>query len=374
MTPNGQGYVDLFTAPPVVTSVFGSAPIYSYCGYAGCTPGDFQRSNFLIRTPSVLDGTKAEIPMFVNYSVETGKLTTWANGTSYPVGAIVNNMTSGNLYRATTGGTSASTGTGPSGTGSAIQDGSVVWKWEAFGQVDAKIAVVFETVKRANAGNTWGFVNNLVMDTNAPKQLAIGAELDLGNFSGPCDIDGQSFCSPLWLFGHTGYISTAAMVISTGADASVTAYHFGIWFQRAANGNLVKDATIADDTSSDIGIGFGQTAGRLASHATATIRDLSTSNVGLFMAGAYQNSVLNTEFADIAANDALPTAIRMKSGHAACWNGSGMCAYFDAGANRLRIWNSGQVLFSVDTSGNAYVKNNLFVGGSVTPQATGSPP
>lgn len=35
----------------------------------------------------------------------------------------------GNIYQCTTGGTSASTGTGPSGTGATINDGSVVWEY-----------------------------------------------------------------------------------------------------------------------------------------------------------------------------------------------------------------------------------------------------
>lgn len=51
----------------------------------------------------------------------------WTVSTAYTVGQRVND--NGNVYQCTTAGTSASTGNGPSGTGSGIVDGTVVWDY-----------------------------------------------------------------------------------------------------------------------------------------------------------------------------------------------------------------------------------------------------
>ena len=52
--------------------------------------------------------------------------TLWAASTAYTVGQTVQN--SGNVYTCTTAGTSATSG-GPTGTGTGIADGTVVWNW-----------------------------------------------------------------------------------------------------------------------------------------------------------------------------------------------------------------------------------------------------
>lgn len=54
----------------------------------------------------------------------------WAAGGVYPAGSLVP-ASGGAVYLATTGGTAATTGSGPSGTGTAIADGSVVWEYIA---------------------------------------------------------------------------------------------------------------------------------------------------------------------------------------------------------------------------------------------------
>jgi hypothetical protein len=52
----------------------------------------------------------------------------WATSTAYAVGAYVS--ANGNLYKAVTAGTSATSGTGPTGTASNVADGSVVWAYQ----------------------------------------------------------------------------------------------------------------------------------------------------------------------------------------------------------------------------------------------------
>jgi hypothetical protein len=71
----------------------------------------------------------------------------WATSTAYAVNAIV--TANGNSYQCTGAGTSAGSGTGPSGTGSAINDGTVVWTF--VGLVNADIS--FNSVVFA-IGNT----------------------------------------------------------------------------------------------------------------------------------------------------------------------------------------------------------------------------
>lgn len=51
----------------------------------------------------------------------------WAVSTAYALGALV--TASGNLYRCTTAGTSASSGAGPTGTGAGIVDGTAQWAY-----------------------------------------------------------------------------------------------------------------------------------------------------------------------------------------------------------------------------------------------------
>jgi hypothetical protein len=53
----------------------------------------------------------------------------WAQSTAYVQGAIVKTA-AGNIYSCTTAGTSASSGTGPSGTGIAVTDGTVTWDYQ----------------------------------------------------------------------------------------------------------------------------------------------------------------------------------------------------------------------------------------------------
>lgn len=61
------------------------------------------------------------------FLMQTNAGSAWATSTAYATGKQI--VANGNLYLATAGGTSASTGTGPSGTGGAITDGTVTWQY-----------------------------------------------------------------------------------------------------------------------------------------------------------------------------------------------------------------------------------------------------
>lgn len=68
----------------------------------------------------IVDGT-------VVWNYVAAAATAWAQSTVYAAGAVVSN--GGNYYVATGAGTSSGAGTGPSGTGGAIVDGTVVWAY-----------------------------------------------------------------------------------------------------------------------------------------------------------------------------------------------------------------------------------------------------
>jgi hypothetical protein len=70
------------------------------------------------------DGTNWDIASTVNV---TASPAAWATSTSYTVGQQV--IANGNVYQCKTAGTSASTGSGPSGTGTSITDGTAVWQY-----------------------------------------------------------------------------------------------------------------------------------------------------------------------------------------------------------------------------------------------------
>lgn len=64
---------------------------------------------------------------FLDFHLYDTNYAKWAVSTAYALAAKVN--VDGRLYKVTTAGTSASTGTGPTGTGSGITDGTVTWAY-----------------------------------------------------------------------------------------------------------------------------------------------------------------------------------------------------------------------------------------------------
>lgn len=73
----------------------------------------------------------------------------WETSTAYTVGTRITNGAGGaaSTYQCTTAGTSASSGSGPSGTGSAIADGSCVWEF-----VQANIITIAASVRPIREG------------------------------------------------------------------------------------------------------------------------------------------------------------------------------------------------------------------------------
>jgi hypothetical protein len=68
------------------------------------------------------------------YIHQSNYVAPWATSTAYALNAQVS--AGGNVYKCTTAGTSASTGNGPTGTGTGITDGTAVWAYvSGYGQI-----------------------------------------------------------------------------------------------------------------------------------------------------------------------------------------------------------------------------------------------
>lgn len=80
----------------------------------------------------------------------------WANSTAYAVGDHVLNN-GGKAYTCTTAGTSASTGGGPTGTGTGIVDGTCVWDYAANAEIAIQVGGVREVALEIE-----GFTTSLV--------------------------------------------------------------------------------------------------------------------------------------------------------------------------------------------------------------------
>lgn len=65
----------------------------------------------------------------IEAQINGASVAAWAASTAYALNAVVS--ANGAVYKATAAGTSASTGSGPSGTGAAITDGTVTWAYQA---------------------------------------------------------------------------------------------------------------------------------------------------------------------------------------------------------------------------------------------------
>lgn len=97
------------------------------------TAGAFSAPTFSSGTVSaVANFTTATVTPVASNAVgyaraELPTAATWAVSTAYSSGAVVKDTTSGNTYVCIVAGTSASSGNGPAGTGTAILDGTVVW-------------------------------------------------------------------------------------------------------------------------------------------------------------------------------------------------------------------------------------------------------
>lgn len=167
MQQNGPPIVtDLFTNPPANGAfVSGRGAEFSYCPWTGCPRKrdgngndiggyDIIRAQNYTRLRSQAGYEAGETAVAIDAFLNTGYAVGWAASRGYTVGEQA--LTNGNLYEVTTAGTSASSGTGPSGTGTNIADGTVRWKFviEAAIAGNNKVGLSETYVVGPNAGQS----------------------------------------------------------------------------------------------------------------------------------------------------------------------------------------------------------------------------
>lgn len=149
-----------------------------------------------------------------------GGMTAWAISTYYALGQRV--TANGNIYQATTAGTSAGAGTGPSGSGGAIADNTVVWAFQ-YATYDAWVALTAYTLGQrvSNSGNVYQCVT-------------AGTS---GNTGGPTGTGGAFLDGNVyWAYVYAlvaEVVTPTAQTADTGAitNASLAAAYFNKLFQ-----------------------------------------------------------------------------------------------------------------------------------------------
>lgn len=300
--------VDLYTAPPA-NGFFtaGGGAEFKKADITGSSSAASDRAATFLRMTSTGDASTAETNLVLNTSVVTGFSKPWTISTAFASGAFT--AANGNVYQETVSScTTASSGTGPSGTGTAIADNTCSWNYKTPDALSYRAGIYNATVLSGAPGSSWGFVNNLLINasTTLPTFIA-AAEFDFGNNSANCVV-GTKNCYNLFLAGTTAFPITAALALSQSTGATAFGAHFGILL----NGNKVaQDADISDNSAGGVGLDFGGLGAQ--SHSIASIRDASTSPIGISLLGSYSTAAIG-----------VPSAAKI------CFSGSAQCFAYNA--------------------------------------------
>jgi hypothetical protein len=128
----------------------------------------------------------------------------WATSTAYALNALV--AANGNIYKCTTAGTSAASGTGPTGTGSGIVDGTAQWAY----QTTASVALVAASATRKGVRVRNAGIGHLAI-TAAPATMFQNAAIVLnpGDMWNETDAPGAA-----WYIASDSSATAAVEVVS----------------------------------------------------------------------------------------------------------------------------------------------------------------
>lgn len=259
----------------------GGGATYSFYPTIGFNAGDHQRAQQLVSFNTTQNGTISETGISINATINSGIVPAWAQSTVYATGALID--TAGNVYQATTGGTSASTGTGPSGAGSAIADGTVTWAYQCVDQCNAKMPFFVSAVAGPNAGKSWAGDVALTLQPGWAGGFAPTWEVDLTNNSG----SDCATCQNLLLTGNAG--TNKSQAASSAYGPSATNYNWINGYQ-VTGAKAVTNASFYD-----------------AAAGTYSYEDVGAHTYGLYLNGNYgtgaawmnQSMTLQYDFARI---------------------------------------------------------------------------
>ncbi|MBR8434901.1 hypothetical protein KDW37_29495 [Burkholderia cenocepacia] len=324
----------------------GAGSVYSFYPTIGYNSGDHQRAQQYLNFNSAQGGAVSETGIAINATMNTGFVPPWAQSTVYATGALVD--TAGNVYQATTGGTSAATGTGPTGTGSSISDGTVTWAFQCANQCNAKMPFFVSAVAGPGAGKVWAGDVALTLNPGWKGGFAPSFEIDMTNNSGTnCPT-----CQNLFISGDAGTNTIGAGI--SMFTPSTTNYQWVNGYQ-ITGAKSVTNASFSDAASGQY-----------------SYQDTGTHTHGVYLNGTYSQEALwannfITEQVDYARINLFPASNsnlnrwRVISNANGSSGGSLVLQYTTDGFNSSFI--NGMTL---DTSGNATTGNGLSVPGPVS--------
>lgn len=253
---------------------------------------DHQRATMLIQATTTDDGNSEEQTLAMTTIIQTGFSKTWATSTAFALNDNIRFADARNsTYRCIQAGTSAAVGTGPTGFGLAIVDGTCVWQWINDSIINAKLGMYSEVVALPGAGNCWAQVHNFEIESGVLTNFVCNTELDLTN---ECGTDSEAVADGLqkyglWVACQGVSRSTAGMQI-TSANTANDALIWGLYF---AGTRLATNAIIGIDASSaNYGIGFGTGAGGVVTptFGVAAYKDKSTTPKAMILDGINSNT------------------------------------------------------------------------------------
>lgn len=259
---------------------------------SGAADFDNQRGQFLIVTETTDDGNSEEQSVCLLTTIKTGYSKDWATNTAFSVGDNISFPSPRNtVYRCIQAGTSAASGTGPTGQGQNIVDGTVRWRWINDAAINAKLAIYNEVVLEPGAGSSWAHVNNLEVESGVLTKFVCNTELDLTNNSGTNSTTANGFNKlGLWIAAQGANKSTAGLQISS-ANTSSDALIWGAYF---AGSRLASNSLLQFDANSAVGIGFGVAGGGVINptFTDSVIKDSSTAPKAIALSGTYASSAI----------------------------------------------------------------------------------
>ena len=209
----------------------------------------------------------------------------WAPNTAYATNVGVTNPNNQSSYYAVTGGTSASSGTGPSGQGQSITDGSVVWAYQGPGiprywAPSTSYSTMGELVINANNGGlfrvetqgTSGTGSGPVRPRGLLQPVRLASTVNIATLSGLLTVDGVVTVAGdrVLLKDQTAQAANGIYNVATGAWTR--AVDFDTWDEMPSKFASVNEgATNASALPANGGKGFFCTVARGGTLGTTPI-------------------------------------------------------------------------------------------------------
>ncbi|MFC2255106.1 hypothetical protein ACETRX_36610 [Labrys portucalensis] len=253
-------------------------------------------------------------------------------------------------------------GTGPSGNGNNIVDGSCLWNYEVSVHAAGKINLgVYTRVpadvdpKHPKSSNfNWGIYNNLTIDGNRQPGFWSGMEIGITNNGPNCYAAVGQNCTGLLIDGFVNNHGGMAIAVAPQTN-SKPGWQYGMMLGQYTS--WWASLAIEDDARYGIAIGDIKKAdGGLHAHAGASIFEQTQSPIGLQFSGIYSTAAIDTTGTQPSSNGSPIVAMRLGSGHRICLSGDNDCIYSNAGiptlaAGQLTIQGNAPRLVLQDASG-----------------------